>query len=813
VATEIGIIKTLIGTAVAVVADGSQRILQAGDRVYQNEVISTGPAGAVEVEFSGGSIMALGRNSQTLLDAEIVDSQAISIPSDEVNVDAVQQALLDGADPSQVTAVTAAGAGAAGAGNEGVDIVKINHEAPVVTPDSGFETTGINVVFDEREEEDEISQGLNPPIDFDADVIADYQESVVFGYINNQEVIDDNVAILGEDLDLGPGYIYEFQVGEAEGIADNIHGTDIEDGVTSSFTISSLPTDSDGNQVGLLLIDRNDDGSLDEIYGESYGESYGSLPVGGLAVSSGDSIFYFQSSGANYDGESLQYYEQGAMSSVPVSVSFNYSTIDSDELESDGAVINIGFAESDDNPEVFEQSLIAVDEDGLVLGTPGGEDDVSGEVVSVDGTLNYGFGDDGAGDVDFSSLDGQVVHATGDGGLQSLTSQGNAVTYVWNAATHTLTGVANTAEEGAYDVFSLEVTNIDTGAYTFTLLAPVDHPAADTEDDLVLDFPFTVSDFDGDTAAGSLQVTIDDDSPVVTPGEPTEFVYELTITNHDEVSSAGYHSSYGYYVKGEGGIPTTGLVIWDDVHDADALETVVVVGYSPEQIGFFIIPNGDSLNSALSDNTEIEFVQLPTGDWQAVIPGSPSVPLLGAGTNVMFDDDALNPIDNSDHVQDNELIGNQNWEDLAILTGDGDYNDVNVNVEWTLISEISGEPNIDFGADGPRFSGEISVTSDDGAITSSGQDIIFTLEDINHDGKLDLVGSTGGSSDALVLTVDDILSGDEPLVELFGPIDSPNGNVTVSVEGALTDGDGDSAVQFNVNVELLLAQQEASDAA
>ena len=57
------------------------------------------------------------------------------------------------------------------------------------------------------------------------------------------------------------------------------------------------------------------------------------------------------------------------------------------------------------------------------------------------------------------------------------------------------------------------------------------------------------------------------------------------------------------------------------------------------------------------------------------------------------------------------------------------------------------------------------------------------------------------------------MSGDEPLVELFGPIDSPNGNVTVSVEGALTDGDGDSAVQFNVNVELLLAQQGASDAA
>lgn len=36
-ATEIGMIKTLIGTAVATAADGSQRTLQAGDRVYQDE--------------------------------------------------------------------------------------------------------------------------------------------------------------------------------------------------------------------------------------------------------------------------------------------------------------------------------------------------------------------------------------------------------------------------------------------------------------------------------------------------------------------------------------------------------------------------------------------------------------------------------------------------------------------------------------------------------------------------------------------------------------------------------------------------------
>ena len=68
-ATQIGIVKTLTGEVTATAADGSIRTLQVGDRVYANELISTGQAGALEIEFSDGSIMDLGRNSQAMLDS------------------------------------------------------------------------------------------------------------------------------------------------------------------------------------------------------------------------------------------------------------------------------------------------------------------------------------------------------------------------------------------------------------------------------------------------------------------------------------------------------------------------------------------------------------------------------------------------------------------------------------------------------------------------------------------------------------------------------------------------------------------------
>ena len=141
-ATEIGIVKALIGTAVITAVDGSQRNLLVGDRVYADEVITTGDASAIEIEFSDGSLMDLGRNSQALLDSEIFDPQQAIASNDDVDIAALQNALVDGEDPTQEGEAPAAGPESEG-NNEGVTTVVVDYLDPTVEVTSGFETTGV----------------------------------------------------------------------------------------------------------------------------------------------------------------------------------------------------------------------------------------------------------------------------------------------------------------------------------------------------------------------------------------------------------------------------------------------------------------------------------------------------------------------------------------------------------------------------------------------------------------------------------------------------------------------------------------------
>ncbi|MEQ1843163.1 MAG: DUF5801 repeats-in-toxin domain-containing protein, partial [Verrucomicrobiales bacterium] len=93
------------------------------------------------------------------------------------------------------------------------------------------------------------------------------------------------------------------------------------------------------------------------------------------------------------------------------------------------------------------------------------------------------------------------------------------VTTSWNPGTNTLTGstIGGT-------VFTLFV-NPTTGAYDFTLLAPLDHPpstygpsSAMHEEDLILNFEATITDGDGDQASTNFSVTVDDDDRTLVVG-------------------------------------------------------------------------------------------------------------------------------------------------------------------------------------------------------------------------------------------------------------------------------------------------------
>lgn len=128
------------------------------------------------------------------------------------------------------------------------------------------------------------------------------------------------------------------------------------------------------------------------------------------------------------------------------------------------------------------------------------------------------FGFDGGGDdgvitsiayVETLNRDEAVA---GAGAATSLTHGGVPVLVTASADGLTLTGMA-----GDVVVFTLTVTDVVTGAFTFIQSASLDHPdvgETGVEDLLRLHFTFTVTDNDGDTAIGDAFVDIGDDAPV-----------------------------------------------------------------------------------------------------------------------------------------------------------------------------------------------------------------------------------------------------------------------------------------------------------
>jgi VCBS repeat-containing protein len=153
---------------------------------------------------------------------------------------------------------------------------------------------------------------------------------------------------------------------------------------------------------------------------------------------------------------------------------------------------------ADDAPQAANVSAPDVlDDEGLGGGIAGnGGGDAAGTLTTTSGSLGYTAGADGVQSI--------VLSGPATLGAESVSSS-------WNAATNTLT-----ISSARGDIMTVTVTDVTTGAYTVTLLKPVLHAPGGDENDAAVTINYTVTDGDGDTANGSLSVTIDDDMPTVT---------------------------------------------------------------------------------------------------------------------------------------------------------------------------------------------------------------------------------------------------------------------------------------------------------
>ncbi|MEO6580770.1 MAG: DUF5801 repeats-in-toxin domain-containing protein, partial [Sphingomicrobium sp.] len=256
--------------------------------------------------------------------------------------------------------------------------------------------------------------------------------------------------------------------------------------------------------------------------------------------------------------------------------------------------------EKNDAPLIIS-SAIAVSEEGLSNGLPDTnpgppQDTTNLSVVS--------------GSVTLSDPNADALSVTLGAPPAGLTSGGVAITWALSPDGHLLTGSA-----GNNTVVTISINNA--GAYTVTLLRPVDHPAGSGENTTSIVVPVTVSD--GDLGAtGSITVTVEDDSPSasaavaasgITVDETSAAIpgFPLTATSGSAVITGGGAfgadgpaatgaTSYGLTLTGGGASLASGLFT-SSGHQAITLvqtnATTITGTFGASQTAFVLVINAN----------------------------------------------------------------------------------------------------------------------------------------------------------------------------------------------------------------------------
>ncbi|HSG02637.1 MAG TPA: retention module-containing protein, partial [Marinobacterium sp.] len=180
-------VNSIIGQAVAVAPDGSERILRPGDEIYAYEEVRTSPDAWLELRpsFGGGQPVVLegglSMTASALLGAHPGDETDTLESLDSIA--AIQQAILEGVDPTAVTEATAAGgetaSGETTTDGGGSDFVALDRTAGEIDPTAGYPTGTFTTEFAAQED-----------VASDADVN---------GATNDAPVADDDEYTVAED--------------------------------------------------------------------------------------------------------------------------------------------------------------------------------------------------------------------------------------------------------------------------------------------------------------------------------------------------------------------------------------------------------------------------------------------------------------------------------------------------------------------------------------------------------------------------------------------------------------------------------------
>ncbi|MDA5313652.1 retention module-containing protein [Vibrio cholerae] len=489
VVTQPVTVTSLSGNVVVVNAQGQARIVNAGDVLQPDEIIITVNQSAIELQTTQGGVQIdencvaclpeFSADGQPEVQAAPVQgqinldlAQLDTANFDEQAIAAIQQAILDGVDPTTALEAAAAGAGAGGSANGGA--ITIDYNFLEVLASTAFDTQGYNQTFSTTQTlvnplrfaaggeslstqvtEGSLSLGTYPQTSTVTSLITAGSLALLpASFVPEAAFLTSLLAELNQDItSSGQPVVFRYDAATNSIIGEQNGSTVL------SIAISA---ESIGRDVNLTIT-------------TTLSQPIDHLPSvgGGLVSISGDQIsIALQLTGTDSNGNVIQ---------APIDVV---------------VAINDGSA-----PVMVDEPTLSLNENDLPAGSDGANP------LTVSGQFDTQLGSD---QVASYQIDPSTANP-----IAGLTSQGDAV--ILGEPTLIDGSRVYQATAGGRDIFQLTL-NAD-GSYQFVLQGTLDHAAG--SDALTISLPIVAIDYDNDSSApGNLNIEIQDDKPIIIGAEP-----------------------------------------------------------------------------------------------------------------------------------------------------------------------------------------------------------------------------------------------------------------------------------------------------
>ncbi|UFN71286.1 retention module-containing protein [Vibrio alginolyticus] len=468
------IVNAVKGEVLVLGLDGKARSIKAGDELISGEVIITENNASLDVQIhnelylvDANCVACLPEPSfeqpETLLQSPVngqvtFDPTAIEGANFDANdVAAIQQAILDGADPTAILEATAAGAGAEGSANAGY--VNVEYNNPEVLASTFFETSATRSGVEESDEAD----------DLDVTIFADggqsLQSSVTEGSISLSsypQTISSSVRVEAGDLALDTASFVP-ETSSLESLLTELNSDITSAGQPVAFVYdeaqNAIIGTQEGNEVLRIEIEATSIGrdlELEVVTTISQGIDHVASVADGQVSIVGDQInIAFDITGADIGGNSIQ-----------APIDFTTTVIDGD----DPAPQNVTFENVESSSTPITGTFVDIGSDQLATVT---------------------FNQEGLSQFDGLLSDNQATEAV-------LSEDGSTITLSIAGSNETVLTIS---------------LNTD-GTYQFEQFKPLEQ--TNGEDTIELSLPTTIVDFDQDTASNTFTLTIlDGDNPVI----------------------------------------------------------------------------------------------------------------------------------------------------------------------------------------------------------------------------------------------------------------------------------------------------------